>query len=667
MAASSPSAFEKLLKELRAVHEQEIEALRAEVNVLQKIRQEHQADKAATERLVAEDNRQGLAAGSAAPPSPVMAVKLPEPRKTTGSRTTMRNSSEVSMLDPNSPLSLRLKAFFTSDTYELAVGITIMANIVVMAADVQYRGLGIGFDLGYRWFDQASEDVWPGGNEALLVLDSIFLGLFTLDLFMSMAVLRWAFFRSGYNLLDILVVATGWLEVVSSFFPIPPTLMRMLRLLKFGRALRAVQLSRVSQSLKILRTCIASSVEMLFWSLCLLGVIQCVFGMMISVLLRPFLEDDTVEVSTRRLVFRYYGTFSATTLSMFETLFANWAVPCRVLVDYVSEWWTVYFIFYRCLIGFAVLNVVNACFVQRTMAVGQQDTELMIDAKEKEKERYGRKLQELFFELDVSGDGLLEWEEFYQLVTDERLRAYMSALEIDWNDLSYLFEVMSNGTGYISIADFTASAARVRGAAKGIDMANLLGVCRRVEDMLQVLSTAHVQDPSQLSPQVEAARRREGRRSVIGLPKGGVFGNGPADCSGSGAPNESGTGFQTLMGAAPVMTEPTPPRQGTFGAGSSPAAAGAGGEANQCDVDAEFKEESVLGDSVLTTLACDPERKVSPGWVNGGEPTPDCKASREVPQSSLEEASAKRLETPRESLPTKLFGRTNSEDSDFNV
>lgn len=50
-------------------------------------------------------------------------------------------------------------------------------------------------------------------------------------------------------------------------------------------------------------------------------------------------------------VFLYYGTFSRTTLSMFEILFANWAPACRVLVENVSEWFSLFFLAYRCDIG----------------------------------------------------------------------------------------------------------------------------------------------------------------------------------------------------------------------------------------------------------------------------------------------------------------------------
>ena len=38
-------------------------------------------------------------------------------------------------------------------------------------------------------------------------------------------------------------------------------------------------------------------------------------------------------------------------------LFANWAPPARVLIDNVSEWYSLVFVIYRCFVGFAVLNV----------------------------------------------------------------------------------------------------------------------------------------------------------------------------------------------------------------------------------------------------------------------------------------------------------------------
>ena len=41
------------------------------------------------------------------------------------------------------------------------------------------------------------------------------------------------------------------------------------------------------------------------------------------------------------------GTFTRTFLSMFEIMFANWSPPCRVLVEHVSEWFSIFFLLYR--------------------------------------------------------------------------------------------------------------------------------------------------------------------------------------------------------------------------------------------------------------------------------------------------------------------------------
>ncbi|CAE8644324.1 unnamed protein product, partial [Polarella glacialis] len=373
----------------------------------------------------------------------------------------------------------RIANFLESDTYELMVGSIILMNVVVMAAVLQVQGTEIGYALGYPGYSEPSSG-WQEANKVFGGFDLLFLGLYTVDLVLRTSVLHVRFFKAPLNWLDLLVVMSGWIELFGSWF-LDPFFVRMLRLVKFGRAFRAMQLSKVSHSLKMLGRCITASVGVLFWSLCLLFVIQCIGGMMLSISVRPFLENAEVEPEIRRIVFRYFGTFSGSMLTMFEVLFANWSIPCRILVDHVSEWFGLWFIIYRCLVGFAVLNVVNATFVQQTMSVAQQDTEFMIEANEKAMKSYASKLHVLFQELDASGDGLVSWEEFAVLLTDDRLRAFLSAMEIDATDLQGLFEVLGDGSGNISADDFIVGAQRINGPAKNVDMAQLLGIVKRLD------------------------------------------------------------------------------------------------------------------------------------------------------------------------------------------
>ena len=166
---------------------------------------------------------------------------------------------------------------------------------------------------------------------------------------------------------------------------------------------------------------------MLFWAFILLALFQAAGGIFLSNLSMDFVRNPTADVNARREVFRYYGTFSRSFLTMFatitlpmfaavfslhhayiifstdgcmscfkssvtrfvqetdilwilwraspvfnifvhqlvvalpccsclqEVLFANWGPPCRVLVDNISQWYTVFFLIFRCVFGFAIL------------------------------------------------------------------------------------------------------------------------------------------------------------------------------------------------------------------------------------------------------------------------------------------------------------------------
>lgn len=209
---------------------------------------------------------------------------------------------------------------------------------------------------------------------------------------------------------------------------------------------------------------------MLFWSFCLLTFFQCVSGLVISTLCRDFIRDTSQPLELRRSVWLYYGTFTRTFLSMFEILFANWSPPCRILVDEVSESFAVFFLIYRCLLGFAVLNVVNAVFVQQTMKTASSDEELAFKQKERDLELFTRKVKKLFRTVDESGDGLINKDEFSKLVKDPMLNFWLGQLELEYHDLMGLFEFLDNGDGEITLMEFLEGATRLRGGAKALDV-----------------------------------------------------------------------------------------------------------------------------------------------------------------------------------------------------
>eukprot|EP00928_Gymnodinium_smaydae_P001704 TRINITY_DN10614_c0_g1_i1.p1 TRINITY_DN10614_c0_g1~~TRINITY_DN10614_c0_g1_i1.p1 ORF type:complete len:320 (+),score=35.09 TRINITY_DN10614_c0_g1_i1:80-961(+) len=226
-------------------------------------------------------------------------------------------------------------------------------------------------------------------------------------------------------------------------------------------------------SLQLLVKCLYSSVAMLFWSFLLLVFLQCVAGMTFTYLARGYMElqpDDSKMMEVQRDVFKYYGTFSRTLLTMFEVLFANWAPPCRVLVENVHEAFTLAFLVYRCIIGFAVLNVVSAVFVQQTMKVAAADEEHAFRQRSKDQTKYGRLIQRLFSQLDASGDGLICLTEFKNMLQLPKLKFWLSRLDLEYHDLLGLFELLDDGDENISLDEFTAGVFRLKGQAKSIDV-----------------------------------------------------------------------------------------------------------------------------------------------------------------------------------------------------
>lgn len=155
---------------------------------------------------------------------------------------------------------------------------------------------------------------------------------------------------------------------------------------------------------------------------------------------------------------------------MFEVLFANWAPACRVLIDNVSEWYSLVFIVYRCFVGFAALNVVNAVFVQGTMKVAQADEEVIAREKARTQETYQKRVTTLFRQVDTSGDGNIDIKEFERLLEHPRLQLWLHQLEIETTDLVGLFNMLDDGDGEISLEEFESGILRIKGMARSFDV-----------------------------------------------------------------------------------------------------------------------------------------------------------------------------------------------------
>jgi len=369
----------------------------------------------------------------------------------------------------------------------------------VMALELQIKGRKIGREGGYKDYS-TRQSVFSEGF--FVGVERTFTILFAIELLVCIVFLGRKFFKAS-NIPDVVVVLVGIADwAMACDWVVNPMIIRLVRLCRLSKGLRIIRSATMLESLRILLKCGAASYVTLFWSLCVLFVIQCIAGMIISQLVRGYIEVPSSDPDIKKIqqtVFNYYGTFTRSMLTMFEVTLANWSPPCRVLVDHVSEWYSTLFIIYRCLVGFAALNVINAVFIQKTMSVVQQDKEVMILMKQKSQASSTAKLRELFHHLDTSKDGRISWQEIQGVLDSKLLQAWMSALEIGIDDLEGLFEMLDDGDGHIQLDEFTRGAELIKGPAKAFDVMRVFHSIQRLQKQVeQMMSSSPAGSPTRI-------------------------------------------------------------------------------------------------------------------------------------------------------------------------
>eukprot|EP00927_Polykrikos_kofoidii_P018570 TRINITY_DN18612_c0_g1_i4.p1 TRINITY_DN18612_c0_g1~~TRINITY_DN18612_c0_g1_i4.p1 ORF type:complete len:588 (-),score=81.57 TRINITY_DN18612_c0_g1_i4:101-1654(-) len=400
----------------------------------------------------------------------------------------------------------------TSTYFDTCIFSLIGLNCLILALELQLRGENVGFAVGYGKTDASAVKNWDAMARIFIWTEYFFIVIFALEVTVRVMVEKCQYFRVVHNYFDVAVVVASLLSVLPGTEFVNGSFARALRISKYIRGLRILSNHQAADSMRMLLKSLQSCVTTLGWSFGILTIVQGVAAMLMTQLVSRYLETSTDPQATVHDVFRYYGTFTKTFLTMHEIFLANWAPSCRVLVNNVSEFYALFFILYRCLLGFAVLNVINAVFVQQTIKVATADQEIMLTQKIRAKEEYARKLRVLFMQLDMSGDGNVTWDEFCDALSDASVKAWMNALELEPGDMRGLFMLLDDGDGQIDIEEFILGASRLKGPAKGIDMAHVMALLKKLDGKVDSL---RAKDSSSERPQKHNRATTKVRRTEV--------------------------------------------------------------------------------------------------------------------------------------------------------
>eukprot|EP00927_Polykrikos_kofoidii_P086582 TRINITY_DN9741_c0_g1_i1.p1 TRINITY_DN9741_c0_g1~~TRINITY_DN9741_c0_g1_i1.p1 ORF type:complete len:663 (-),score=135.93 TRINITY_DN9741_c0_g1_i1:35-1993(-) len=370
--------------------------------------------------------------------------------------------------------------------FEICIAGVITLNVLIMSLERQYQGFDVGYYvIGYRGYRPA-EETWPGGASFFVIAEWVIGCLFTLEVIVMLCVLRLRFFRSLWHLFDLMVVAF-WLLLVleggSNVF-IDPMLLRIAKLMRLVRLARVLRFAAVFDALHLIMKSVSSSMAVLFWSLLLLLLLIVVTSLCVSQAVDSWIRDDTNVAEEREAVFEHWGTLTRSVETMFEVTLGNWGPPCRLLQNRIHDAWMLFFVAYKCIIGFAVVQVITSVFIQQTFKVVARDEQVMINERKAASESCLKHMEHLFEVIDVTEDGYLSQEELAVCLADVRVKSWFQALEIDISEASVLFNLIDDGDGLISRKEFIDGVKGLRGVARSIDIKSILKEIRILQTLL---------------------------------------------------------------------------------------------------------------------------------------------------------------------------------------
>jgi hypothetical protein len=378
--------------------------------------------------------------------------------------------------------------------FEWIFGLIIFTHIIIMTAEAQYVGLGVGYDLGFPRYAYPKEDVWPGGELVFKILDIFFGTLYTIELVLKILGLR-ARFLEAWNILDVAIVGMWYVDMLLANIelPIDTMLFRLLRLAKLLRLVKVLHSLTGFEQLFLMLTALKGSMRILCWVTILLFTCLISFALLLNqMLVSNVLLNDEIAEERKMRTFQYFGTFSRSLFSMFEMTLANWTIVGRFLMEDVSEFVGVATILFKLTMGFTVIAVINGCFIKETFKLAEQDDLLMIMQKDKDRRVHTEKMLKLLEIADTKGDGTLTRQEFINVCKNPEVDKWLGAQGLRVTDAGAIFDLIDSGQGMIHKQELVAGARKLQGNARSLDLAkNHVNMVKDQERMADMMMDMH--------------------------------------------------------------------------------------------------------------------------------------------------------------------------------
>eukprot|EP00440_Ansanella_granifera_P061341 gb/GFBE01066499.1/.p1 GENE.gb/GFBE01066499.1/~~gb/GFBE01066499.1/.p1 ORF type:complete len:621 (+),score=133.12 gb/GFBE01066499.1/:1-1863(+) len=396
-----------------------------------------------------------------------------------------KKESKESLRKNWSPLRLKLEALTSSPGYETAMGVVILFNVIVMVIEVNA-------DAGCLDDEGCSVMFCDISNNILL-------GIYTLDLLVTMYIERAQFHRSRWNQLDAVIVFMGYMEHVLALVLTDTKVLSIVRLLRLARIMRVARLFQPIPELYKLIVGFASTTKAIFWGFLMIMMLLLMWAILTVQVVQDFRDkSDDGWCSTA------FSNVWLTMIFYFQTLVAgdSWG-SCAVPL--IQNQPALFVVFGGALImvqlGFT--NLILSVIVDAAATSRDEDLRALAEERRRQQQEDMHQFYNLMQRMDEDESGTLSFEELMTgYHADTEVQHKLMDLGVDENDLGELMKRMdTNGSGHVSYAEFVDHMMRAKNSDDRINFLMLKlqvdQVTRMCESLVEGLTG---QCPRTLSP-----------------------------------------------------------------------------------------------------------------------------------------------------------------------
>lgn len=168
----------------------------------------------------------------------------------------------------------------------------------------------------------------------------------------------------------------------------------------------------------------------------------------------------------------FFGSLPMTMLTLFMCVAGgvDWWEVCSLLLE-ISPLYACIFIFFVAITVLAVLNVINAMFVNDAMATTRMDMDLRMREDLEETKLMVARLTEIFKAMDVDCVGTITSQEFVAELERNNMKMVLSLIGLHFTDPFTLFRLLDvDGSNELGIDEFVMGCLRLKGGAILVDM-----------------------------------------------------------------------------------------------------------------------------------------------------------------------------------------------------